>query len=407
MIWSIAWRNIWRNKLRSLVVILAVTLGLFGTLFIVAMSNGMVEQKIATTIENEISHVQLHNPEFMQDNSLRYAMDDSQQLVDAIAGVEGVVGITNRIKMNGMASTAATGTGAAVYGIIPEAEQQVTKISEFLLEGDYFVTESRSPRIVVGRKLGEKLNARIGSKIVLTLQNTEGELSYGLFRVSGIYKTSNAMFDEMSVFVERDELAALTGINPAKSTEIAVLLENSDMTDQVTEEVQGMFPDLSVLSWKQLQPVLLAMQSMMDQFGFMLLIVILIAMAFGIINTMLMAILERTHELGMLMAVGMNKRRVFFMIMLETLFLTLIGAFVGAAISITTIQLTGQSGIDFTAWAEGFETWGYSALIYPMLEMSFYIGMTFLVIGTGIISSLFPARKALKLNPSEAIRAEA
>jgi ABC-type lipoprotein release transport system permease subunit len=407
MIWSIAWRNIWRNKLRSLVVILAVTLGLFGTLFIVALSNGMVEQKIATTIENEISHVQLHNPEFMQDNSLRYAMADSRQMVERIKKMAGVAGISDRIRMNGMASTAATGTGAAVYGIIPEDEQQVTKISELLVDGDYFVKKSRSPRIVIGRKLGEKLNARLGSKIVLTLQNMDGELSYGLFRVSGIYKTSNAMFDEMSVFVERSDLASLTGFDPSNSTEIAVLLENSDMTAEVTETVKGMFPDLSVLSWKQLQPVLLAMQSMMDQFGFMLLVIILIAMAFGIINTMLMAILERTHELGMLMAVGMNKRRVFFMIMLETLFLTLIGAFVGAVISITTIYLTGQNGIDFTAWAEGFETWGYSALIYPMLEMPFYVGMTFLVIATGVISSVFPARKALKLNPSEAIRAEA
>ena len=124
--------------------------------------------------------------------------------------------------------------------------------------------------------------------------------------------------DEMNVFVERDELASLTGFDPSKSTEIAVTLEYSGLTDQVTEEIETMFPELNVLSWKKLQPMLIAMQSMMDQFGFMLLIIILIAMAFGIINTMLMAILERTHELGMLMAVGMNRRRVFFMIMLET-----------------------------------------------------------------------------------------
>jgi ABC-type lipoprotein release transport system permease subunit len=306
-----------------------------------------------------------------------------------------------------MASTAATGTGAVVNGINPEQEKRVTEISDLLIEGDYFVSESRSARIVIGRKLGEKLNAKVGSKIVLTLQNVEGDLSYGLFRVVGIYKTSNAMFDEMNVFVERNELASLTGFDPSKSTEIAVLLDNSELTDPVTDKIQEMYPDLSVLSWKKLQPVLLAMSSMMDQFGFMLLAIILVAMAFGIINTMLMAILERTHELGMLMSVGMNKRKVFFMIMLETLFLTLIGAVVGAIISITTIQLTGQHGIDFTAWAEGFESWGYSALIYPVLSVSFYIGMTFLVIATGVISSIFPARKALKLNPSEAIRAEA
>jgi ABC-type lipoprotein release transport system permease subunit len=407
MIWSIAWRNIWRNKLRSLVVILAVTLGLFGTLFIIAMSNGMVEQKIATTIENEISHIQLHNPDFMLDNSIQYFMEDSHQMVEKISAVEGVVAISDRIKMTGMASTAATGTGAIVHGIYPEEERKVTKLSNFMVDGDYFVTTSRSPRIIIGKKLGTKLNAKIGSKIVLTLQNTDGELSYGLFRVTGIYKTSNGMFDEMNVFVERDELASLTGFIPANSTEVAVLLENSGLTDPVTEQIKEMYPELSVLSWKQLQPVLLAMQSMMDQFGFVLLIVILVAMAFGIINTMLMAILERTHELGMLMAVGMNKRRVFLMIMLETLFLTLVGAVVGVTISVTTIQLTGQNGIDFTAWAEGFESWGYSALIYPMLKLPFYIGMTFLVIATGVVSSIFPARKALKLNPAEAIRAEA
>lgn len=407
MIWSIAWRNIWRNKLRSLVVILAVTLGLFGTLFILALSNGMVEQKIATTIENEISHIQLHDPQFVQDNSLQFAIKYGNAISGKIQSLEGVNAVTERIKMTGMASTAATGTGVVVYGIAPDKEKAVTKISDLLVDGDYFQKTSRTPRIVIGSKLGTKLNAKIGSKIVLTLQNVNGQLSYGLFRVSGIYKTSNGMFDEANVFVERDDLASVTGFDPAMSTEIAVLLDNSELTDQVTDRIRGLFPDLSVMSWKQLQPVLLALQSMMDQFSFLLLIVILIAMAFGIINTMMMAILERTRELGMLMAVGMNRGRVFVMIMLETLFLTLVGAFFGVVISAITIYYTGKNGLDFTAWAGGFESFGYSAFIYPVLYLPFYIGLTFLVILTGILSSIFPARKALKLNPAEAVRTEA
>ena len=407
MIWYIAWRNIWRNKLRSLVVILAVTLGLFATLFIIALSNGMLEQKIATTIKNEISHIQLHDSAFMQDNSLDHSIAGSEQIADTIRTLEGVKAVANRIKMSGMASTAATGAGAVVNGIVPEVEEKVTRISDYVIEGDYFVTESRSHRILIGQKMASKLNAKTGSKIVLTLQNTDGELSYALFRVVGIYKTSNGMFDETNVFVERNDLASVTGFDPSRATEIAVLLENSELTDAVTEKIQSITPHLSVMSWKKLQPILLAMQSMMDQFGFLLLVIILIAMAFGIINTMLMAILERTHELGMLMAVGMNKRRIFIMILLETLFLTLIGAAVGAAIGIATIKLTGQNGINFASWAEGFESWGYSAHIYPVLGAGFYLGMTLMVIVTGVISSIFPARKALKLNPSEAIRTEA
>ncbi len=407
MIWSIAWRNIWRNKLRSLVVITAVTLGLFGTLFIIALSNGMVEQKISASIENEISHIQVHNPKFLQDNSLHYYMDHGERLSDSIRALPGVKAVSDRIKMTGMVSTATTGTGATISGINPAEEMLVTNISDMITDGDYFVTDHKSARILVGKKMAEKLNAKIGSKIVLTLQNTEGDISYGLFRVVGIYKTSNSMFDETNVFVERDKLANLTGFDTTRSTEIAVHLNNSEITDQVTTELKAMFPDLSVLSWKELQPVLKAMQAMMDQFGFLLLVIILVAMAFGIINTMLMAILERQHELGMLMAVGMNRRKVFSMIMLETLFLTLVGAIVGVAVSVTVIQLSSQSGINFAAWADGFESWGYSALIYPVLSMTFYVVMTLLVILTGVFSSIFPARKALKLNPSEAIRAEA
>ena len=393
--------------MRSMVVITAVTLGLFGTLFIIALSNGMVEQKIAATIDNEISHLQLHNPKFIQDNSLNYAMNNGDSIVDKIRSLQGVKAISNRIKMTGMASTAATGTGAVIIGIDPKVEKTVTKISDCIIDGNYFTSESRTPRILIGKKLGVKLNARVGSKIVLTLQNVKGELSYGLFRVVGIYKTSNTMFDESNVFVVRNDLASLTGFDPSKSTEIAVLLDNSDLTDQVTNEVRTMFPDLSVMSWKALQPALLAMQAMMDEFSYLILAIILVAMAFGIINTMLMAILERTHELGMLMAVGMNRRRVFYMIMVETVLLTLIGAFIGVGVSFLTVTLTSRSGINFAAWAEGFESWGYSALIYPVLYTSFYIGMTVLVILTGIFSSIFPARKALKLNPAQAIRAEA
>jgi putative ABC transport system permease protein len=122
---------------------------------------------------------------------------------------------------------------------------------------------------------------------------------------------------------------------------------------------------------------------------------------------MMMAVLERTRELGMLMAVGMNKRKVFLMIMLETIFLALVGTFVGILISAVTIHYTGLYGLNFAAWAEGYESWGFSALVYPKLYLDFYIGMTVLVIITAIISSIYPAKKALRFNPAAAIREEA
>jgi putative ABC transport system permease protein len=407
MLFSIAWRNIWRNKLRSLVVILAVTLGLFGTLFMIAVSNGMVEQKIDASIHNEISHIQVHNPGFLQDASLNFTIDSVSHVESEIASMQGVIAVCSRIKAMAMASTASTGAGVMVNAIDPEQEKKVSRIYQFITDGDYFEKPGRSAPILISQKLSTKLKAKIGSKIVITIQHTSGELAYGLFRVSGIYKTANAIYDEPNIFVKKEDLVALTGLNPTKASEIAVLLENAELTNPVADRLKNSYPHMSILSWKELEPILVTLSSMMDQMSYFLLVIILIAMAFGIINTMMMAVLERTRELGMLMAVGMNRRKIFIMIMMETIFLALVGTLAGIIISAATIHYTGLKGINFSAWAEGYEAWGYSAHVYPSLYFSFYIGMTILVIITAIISSIYPARKALRFNPAAAIREEA
>jgi putative ABC transport system permease protein len=407
MILFIAWRNIWRNKLRSLVVILAVALGLFGVLFIIALTNGMVVQKIDASINNELAHIQIHRNEFMQDQSLAFSLDSADQLKEKISAIPGVKAVCSRIKTMAMASTAATGAGVIINAIDPEIEKSVSKIHLFITDGDYFGKEGKSAPIVISQKLSGKLKAKIGSKIVVTTQHVNGELAYGLFRVSGIYKTSNAMFDEPNIFVKKEDLIALTGFDPSMASEIAILLDNVELTDATAENLKDRFSDLNIHSWKELEPLLAGLSSMMDQMSYYLLIIILIAMAFGIINTMMMAVLERTRELGMLMAVGMNKHKVFLMIMLETVLLALVGTFSGVVAGAVTIYYTGQNGINFSKWAEGYEAWGYSAFIYPSLYLDFYVGMTILVIITAIISSIYPARKALKFNPAAAIREDA
>lgn len=406
MIWLIAWRNIWRNRLRSLVVILAISLGLFGTLFILALSNGMVEQKIDATITHEISHIQMHHPDFMQEQSPKFSIENAVAKVEKIEGDPHVDAACSRLKTTTMITTAANGTGVIIYGIQPEEEKLVTQIHQRVVEGDYFEEKTRTAPMLISQKLAKKLKAKLKSKIVVTIQHMDGDIVYGLFRVAGIYKTSNAMYDEMNVFVRSEDLASLIGYDNTHATEIAILLKDSRMTDEMTRQFQDEFPGLDVMSWKKAQPFLVAMSSMMDQFMFFVLLIILFAVAFGIVNTMLMAILERIRELGMLMAVGMNRRRIFFMIMLETVFLSLVGGAIGMAISAATIGYTGSNGINFAAWAEGFEAFGYSTLVYPSLYSGVYIMLTVMVVITGVISSIYPARKALRLKPAEAVRTE-
>jgi ABC-type antimicrobial peptide transport system permease subunit len=134
--------------------------------------------------------------------------------------------------------------------------------------------------------------------------------------------------------------------------------------------------------------------------------IIFFALAFGIINTMMMAIMERIKELGMLMAIGMSKRKLFRMIMLETVFLTLVGSVSGMFLGAALIGVTGHTGLNFASIAEGFEAIGYSAVVYPSISGSFFFGVTVMVVVIGILSSVIPARKALKQNPVESLRIE-
>ncbi len=406
MLWKISWRNVWRNKLRSMVVILAVALGLYGGVFMMGLMNGMVLQQISNSINNEISDIQIHNPKFLYNEVDISAIYNADEKIKEIKKLPGVTAVCKRTKSTAMANTAITGTGIKINGIIPQDEKKVTDIYKHIIDGSYFEKKIRNSPAVISKKLSDKLKAGMGNKFVVTIQSLNGEMTYGLFRVVGIYKTSNSVFDEMNVFVKSSDLNSLIGFDPANTSEIAIRTENSDMAFQVADKLKAEFPTLSVQDWKEIKPSLVMMKTMMTQFGYWLLIIILFALIFGIINAMLMVILERTKEIGMLMAIGMNRVRVFNMIMLETIFLSVTGGVIGVVLSVVTISLTGKYGINFASMAQGLESMGYSSYVYPVVNPGFYVELTILVIITAIIASIWPARKALKLNPAEAIRQE-
>jgi len=247
---------------------------------------------------------------------------------------------------------------------------------------------------------------REGSKIILTFLDNNNNQTGAAFRVSGIFRTNNDMFEEMSVFVPEGELRSLTGMKEGTFHRIIAKLADNDLTDETTVKIREELPGLEVLNWKEIQPDLAMLADMMQQIYAIFMIIILAALAFGIVNTMLMAVLERTKELGMLAAIGMNRTKIFTMIMFESIFLSIVGGIAGMAVAKAVIVATAKNGINLMQYSEGMEAFGYSAHLYPAIEPQFFITTTILIVLTGIISSIYPAHKALKLNPVEAIRTE-
>ena len=403
MLPTIAWRNIWRQKTRSLVVIFAVGLGIWALVFLMAFSYGVNVTFINTAIQNQHSHIQLHHPDFKTDKEVKYVMQNGKQTLEEIAKLESVQAATGRLISAAMASTANGAGGVQIWGIFPEEESKVTRLNSKLIEGKYFEGTKRNP-ILMSKKLAEKLKAKIRSKIILTFQDVDGEITTAAFRVVGLFDTGNSMFDEANIYVKADDLRNLLHTGDDELHEIAIYLNDPNYVDETLQQLKEAKPGILIEGWKEIAPELQLMETQLEQSMIIIMVIILLALIFGIINTMLMAVLERVRELGMLMAVGMNKVRVFFMIMLETIMLSLAGAPVGMFLGFITVRILNKTGIDLSAFSEGLREFGISEILRPYLTPDYYVLLAIMVVATAIIASIFPAWKAIRLKPVEAIR---
>lgn len=247
---------------------------------------------------------------------------------------------------------------------------------------------------------------RLNSSLILTLQTPQGELHNQLFKVRGIYKTTNTSFDARFAYVHRNVLAATAGLDESQVHEVAIISTGMEEAKALSSQLSKSLKDLTVQNWSEVSPEIAMYAEFGDFMGLIYVSIILFALAFGIVNTMMMSVLERIRELGMLMAIGMNKIRVFGMIMVESIMLSITGGAVGMILSAGILAILSRTGIDFSMWAEGFEALGYASVIYPDASVQDYVLITILVILTGMIASLWPARRALKLKPVEALRHE-
>ncbi len=407
MIWSVSWRNVWRNKTRSGVIITAVSLGVFAGVFSMAFMRGMANQRLDSAIKTEISHIQIHTPEFSDVNDIEHYFTNGDEITESLFKEPAVVAVSKRIILNSIISSAEKGSGIRLIGIEPEKESSVTNIKEKLVEGNYLEPLKRGQPIVIGQKLAKKLGVKLGSKLVVGLLDVNSEPLYYQFRVSGIFKTVSGPFDESTAFVNYNELQSLTKMPENSAHELAILLNEDEASTKVASDLKSHYPELFVQEWFEVLPELGYMTEAMNLYMYIFILIILLALGFGIVNTMLMVVLERIKELGMLMAVGMNKRRVFSMIMLETVFLSLTGGMLGLALGTGFSVFFENRGMDFSGlYKEGLEELGWETIVYPEILPEMILVVTILVILTGIFASVYPALKALKLNPAEAIRTE-
>ncbi len=399
---KIGWRNIWRNKKRSLVVIISIILGLYGGLIISSLMITLNSQRMNTAINTYLADIQIHNKEFSKEYSLSDTISNIHYLEEKLKNDNRVKSYSKRTVINGMLSNSTGSYGVNVLGIDPEFEIKVTNVYTKIVEGDYFESK-RENTMVVGKKLADKLNLRLRSKVVITFQDVNGYITSLLFRIEGIFKSGNSMFDDYNVFVKNNSIFSnLPDLNGYH--EIPILTINDDVTESLKLDLQKIDNTLDVKFWGDIAVELAYANKMMNTSLYIFMLIVLSGLSFGIINTMLMAILERKKEIGMLMSIGMSKVYIFLMICLETVFLSLVAIPFSVLITYITIDYFSVSGIDLSIVGSGLENFGIGTILYLKLPYEYYFNLSLLVILISFISSMFPAIRALKINPAEATK---
>ncbi len=399
---TIAWRNIGRHPARSGVLLAAIAVGLWAGTVSTGAINALMQQRMTYLIESEIAHVQVHHSHFPQEFRGADGVPEYQAIETWLANDGRVRAFASRAIAEGMLQSPIRVSGANIRGVDPEAERRTTIFHESMTEGEYLDSDVRQAAIV-GGPLASDHHIEIGDRIVLTFENASGELTAAAFHVTGFFESASTEYDRRTVFVRAGDLAGLLADQPIRH-EIAVLLEDETQAVALAADLNRSFPDTLARTWRELSPELNMLVELGDVMLFIVTLIIMAALAFGILNTMLMALFERMREIGMLMAIGMSRRRVFGMILLESTLLTALGATVGMVLAWGTIRHLGKSGLHLDQFAAGAAHLGWDSTIYPFLTTAEYASILAVVIAITLLASCYPAWKAIRIRPLEAGR---
>jgi len=406
-----AWRNVWRNWRRTVIAVIAIALGLTFMLVFDGMLGGMNEGLYGNTVKLQGGHVQVHAPGFREKaNRLPLLpLDDPGALVEAALAQPEVVAVAQRIETGGMVSSREGTMAVVITGIQPEQEgPSVSLVAENVVQGRYLKGNDED-FLLIGEALAERLEVTLGDRVTLVGRATHDQMRRRTMTIVGIYDLGIADLEKRMVYVSLLEAQTLFDLRD-QATEIAVHLEQVGQEPPVVERLQTALPGYEVDAWDTLDPSTKQMMELEAQVMSLFGLIILLIAGVGILNLMLMAVFERTREIGVLAAMGLKRWETMVLFLLEGVLIGLLGALAGSLLGGAISVYFGRVGLDFMALYGGMDVGEFGELIGLMGDRIYFrIGIDVLVeraLTVAIIAalaSLYPAWQASKREPAEAL----
>jgi ABC-type lipoprotein release transport system permease subunit len=403
MIFQLGWRNIWRNRRRTAVILTAVVIGVWSMIVLGALMRGIGDQMVRNGIRTLTGHLQIQHPAFRSDPALENRLPQPDRALAALEVLPAGARWAPRLRVSAVASNARHSSGVTLVGIDPGREIGVSFIGEPVIAGRPLDPEDPHG-LVVGAALLERFETEPGFKLVLMAQDRKGEIASRAFRIVGVFQAELESTEKQFVFATLPAVREMLAVDDGL-TEVAVLLSAPEQTAAAAEALRRQLPagEYAVLTWQELLPLITAVLGMYDGFILFWYLAVFIAMGFGLVNTILMAVFERMRELGLLRALGMKPRLIIGEVLVESFFLLLLGTLAGNLLGVLTVQALAGPGIDLSAFAEATEFAGLGRVIFPAIHLRDMLWANLIVFGLGLLVSVYPAVKAARFPPVQAM----
>ncbi len=405
LLFTLAARNLWRNSRRTIITILAV---MFATLFSIAMRGvqlGTYEENISYALGLFSGYIQIQAPGFQDNPSLHKTFRIDSTITRALSAMPEITGWTPRIYADGLVSFRSNSLGAAMFGVDPDREREVSTLQKKIHEGRFLLTDT-SADVVLGQTLMENLKAAIGDTLVILGQGYDGTLGNALFRIAGTVKTGSPEFDAMGVFIGLSRLRSLLEMGDRIHV-IAVSLSSIYDVPTVTDRLRASLDtsEVTVLPWQQVMPDLKQSIDLDNISGMIFLGILIVVVAFGILNTVLMSVTERFREFGVLLSLGMPQTTLVIIVFLETVIITLVGIILGNILAAGVNYYLIVHPIEFSGdYAAMMEQYGFLPSIRSSLKLSSFFNTSISVVIIALLSTIYPLYRTYKLEPLKGIR---
>lgn len=408
MIIRLAWRSIWRSRRRTLITVCSIGLGLTFAIFFISLGEGVYDQMIDQVVRMQAGYITLEHPEYREAPAIDLWIEIPEHLRMDIEGLKKVEKTKLIVFGQGIAKSGAGNVAAAIMGVEPSVEIQSSPLARNIVKGSY-IEKGDNPLVVVGIEMAERLNLRVGKKMVIATNDVNGFLVEELCRIKGIFKTGSEEMDAYFIQMPIDFARRLFHMPENSATQLGIVLENSNAQESVLntvrEKVSGQ--TIAALPWQEVLPEVASYIKLDRGSNYIFQGILIFLILFTIFNTILMSVIERKREFAMFLALGTDPRKLRFQIFTESVFIGIIGCGVGLVLGGIAAYLGHIYGIDMSAMmGESVSISGFALTtkMYTKLSAGILLTSTVIVLGATMLLSLITMRHATRLSVVDTLR---